>query len=58
MRAIGMAERALELMVDRARTREAFGGPLADQGLVRAAIAESRMQIDQARLLVLEDGAR
>ena len=53
MRAIGMAERALDLMVDRARTREAFGGPLADQGLVRAAIAESRMQIDQARLLVL-----
>jgi len=54
MRAIGMAERALELMVDRASSREAFGGPLADQGLVRAAIAESRMQIDQARLLVLE----
>jgi acyl-CoA dehydrogenase len=53
MRAIGMAERALDLMVDRARTREAFGRPLADQGLVRAAIAESRMQIDQARLLVL-----
>ena len=54
MRAIGMAERALDLMVDRARSREAFGGPLSDQGLVRAAIAESRMQIDQARLLVLE----
>ena len=54
MRAIGMAERALDLMVERARTREAFGGPLADQGLVRAAIAESRMQIDQARLLVLD----
>ena len=53
MRAIGMAERALDLMVDRARTREAFGRPLADQGLVRSAIAESRMQIDQARLLVL-----
>jgi acyl-CoA dehydrogenase len=53
MRAIGMAERATDLMVDRARTREAFGRPLADQGLVRAAIAESRMQIDQARLLVL-----
>jgi acyl-CoA dehydrogenase len=53
MRAIGMAERALDLMVDRARTRAAFGHPLADQGLVRAAIAESRMQIDQARLLVL-----
>jgi len=48
-----MAERATDLMVDRARTREAFGRPLADQGLVRGAIAESRMQIDQARLLVL-----
>ena len=54
MRAIGMAERALELLVDRARSREAFGGPLSDQGLVQSAIAESRMQIDQARLLVLE----
>ena len=54
MRAIGMAERALDLMVDRARSRQAFGGPLSDQGLVQAAIAESRMQIDQARLLVLE----
>jgi acyl-CoA dehydrogenase len=53
MRAIGMAERAVDLMVDRARTREAFGRPLADQGLVRGVIAESRMQIDQARLLVL-----
>jgi acyl-CoA dehydrogenase len=53
MRAIGMSERAIDLMVDRARTREAFGRPLADQGLVRAAIAESRMQVDQARLLVL-----
>jgi acyl-CoA dehydrogenase len=57
MRAIGMAERALELMVDRARAREAFGGPLSDQGLVQASIAESRMQIDQARLLVLETAA-
>jgi acyl-CoA dehydrogenase len=54
MRAIGMAERALELLVDRASSRIAFGGPLSDQGLVQAAIAESRMQIDQARLLVLE----
>ena len=57
MRAIGMAERALELLVDRARARVAFGGPLSDQGLVQAAIAESRMQIDQARLLVLETAA-
>jgi acyl-CoA dehydrogenase len=57
MRAIGMAERALELLVARASTREAFGGPLSDQGLVQAAIAESRMQIDQARLLVLHTAA-
>ncbi|WP_131741349.1 acyl-CoA dehydrogenase family protein [Actinomadura roseirufa] len=54
MRAIGMAERALELMCDRALTREAFGGPLARQGVVRAQIAESRMAIEQARLLVLK----
>jgi len=54
MRAIGAAERALSLMCDRARTREAFGGPLAEQGLVRAAIAESRVAIDQARLYVKE----
>src|SRR4051812_5331263 len=54
MRAIGMAERALDLMVARASSREAFGGPLSDQGLVQAAIAESRMQIEQARLLVLK----
>jgi acyl-CoA dehydrogenase len=57
MRAIGMAERALELLVARASAREAFGGPLSDQGLVPAAIAESRMQIDQARLLVLHTAA-
>jgi acyl-CoA dehydrogenase len=57
MRAIGMAERALELLVDRARSRQAFGGPLSDQGLVQSAIAESRLQIDQARLLVLETAA-
>jgi acyl-CoA dehydrogenase len=57
MRAIGMAERALELLVARASVREAFGGPLSDQGLVQAAIAESRMQIDQARLLVLHTAA-
>ena len=57
MRAIGMAERALELLVARASAREAFGGPLSDQGLVQAAIAESRMQIDQARLLVLHTAA-
>lgn len=53
MRAIGMAERALALMVDRAQNREAFGGPLAEQGVVRDLIAQSRIEIDQARLLVL-----
>jgi acyl-CoA dehydrogenase len=54
MRAIGMAERALELMVRRAQSRQAFGGPIADQGVVRQQIAESRMEIEQARLLVLK----
>jgi acyl-CoA dehydrogenase len=53
MRAIGMAERGLELMCRRALDRDAFGGPLADQGVVRAQIAQSRMEIEQARLLVL-----
>ena len=53
MRAIGMAERAIELMVDRALTREAFGRRLAEMGVVRHAIAESRMDVDQARLLTL-----
>lgn len=52
MRAIGAAERALDLLCRRAQERIAFGGPLADQGLVRAAIAESRVAIDQARLYV------
>ena len=54
MRAIGMAERALSLMVERARTREAFGHPLAGHGVVAAQIAEARMAIEQARLLVLK----
>jgi acyl-CoA dehydrogenase len=54
MRALGGAERALSLMVDRARDRHAFGGPLADQGLVQAAIAESRIEIEQVRLLTLK----
>jgi acyl-CoA dehydrogenase len=53
MRAIGMAERALEMMVERAKQRHAFGGPLSDQGVVREQIAQSRIEIDQARLLVL-----
>jgi acyl-CoA dehydrogenase len=53
MRLIGMAERALELMCTRVKSRVAFGRPLADQGTIRADIAESRMDIDQARLLTL-----
>ena len=51
MRAIGVAERALALMVERARTRVAFGKPLAEQGMVQHAVALSRNEIDQARLL-------
>jgi acyl-CoA dehydrogenase len=54
MRAIGLAERALEQMCRRAMEREPFGMPLADRGVTRERIAESRMAIDQARLLVLE----
>lgn len=53
MRAVGMAERALELACRRALVRVAFGRPLADQGVVRAQLAEARLAIDQARLLVL-----
>ncbi|MGV0836882.1 acyl-CoA dehydrogenase family protein [Mycolicibacterium thermoresistibile] len=51
MRALGSAERALALMVDRVQKRVAFGKPLAEQGVVREAIAQSRNEIDQARLL-------
>jgi len=50
--AIGMAERALALMVDRAKSRVAFGGPLAEQGVVQELIARSRIEIDQVRLYV------
>jgi len=53
MRALGVAERALELMCARASSRVAFGGPLSDQGVVQQHIAESRMAIDQARLLTM-----
>jgi len=53
MRAIGTAERAIEMMCRRANERVAFGGPLADKQFVQEAIAASRMEIDQARLLTL-----
>lgn len=53
MRLIGIAERSLELMCSRARSRVAFGKPVAEQGVVRQWIAEARLAIDQARLLVL-----
>jgi acyl-CoA dehydrogenase len=54
MRLIGVAERALEAMCKRVRQRVAFGKPIAEQGTIRADIAESRMEIEQARLLVLK----
>ena len=54
MRAVGMAERALALMVDRAKSRVAFGKHLSEQGVVLDLIAQSRIDIDQARLLVLK----
>jgi acyl-CoA dehydrogenase len=52
MRAVGMAERALSLMVDRAKERVAFGTPLAEQSSIRDMIALSRIEIEQARLLI------
>jgi acyl-CoA dehydrogenase len=54
MRALGMAERALDLTIRRAGDRVAFGKPIAAQGVFQARVAESRMAIDQARLLVLQ----
>lgn len=57
MRMIGVAERALEMMVARAKERVAFGKPLADQGVVQEAIALSRIEIEQARLLTLKAAA-
>lgn len=53
MRCIGVAERALETMCRRVQKRVAFGKPIAEQGTIRADIANSRMEIEQARLLVL-----
>src|SRR6195256_2786882 len=54
MRSIGVAERALEFMVKRALLRTTFGKTLAEQGTIRADIAESRMEIEQARLLTMK----
>ncbi len=54
MRLIGVAERALELLIKRAKARVAFGKPIAAQGVIRTWIAEARLEIEQARLLVLK----
>ena len=54
MRSLGMAERALELLCRRALAREPFGKPLSEQGVIQKWIAESRIEIEQARLLVLK----
>ncbi|MDC1210264.1 acyl-CoA dehydrogenase [Pseudomonadota bacterium] len=54
MRMIGQAERALELMINRAKSRVAFGKPISEQGVVMEAIADSRAEIEQTRLLVLK----
>jgi acyl-CoA dehydrogenase len=54
MRSIGVAERAIELMCARAEQRVAFGKPIADQGVIRDWIAESRVKVEQLRLLVLK----
>jgi acyl-CoA dehydrogenase len=54
MRALGMAERAFDLMVTRAKARTAFGGAIAEKGLIQDWIAEARWRLEQARLLVLK----
>jgi acyl-CoA dehydrogenase len=54
MRLIGMAERAFDLMCERVLDREAFGRPIAEQGVVQEWIAEARVRIEQARLLTLK----
>jgi acyl-CoA dehydrogenase len=54
MRSIGAAERCLDLMIQRSQARTAFGKPLSEQGVVREWIADARIRIEQARLLVLK----
>jgi acyl-CoA dehydrogenase len=54
MRAIGAAERCLDLMVQRSQARVAFGRPLSEQGVIQGWIADARIRIEQARLLVLK----
>jgi acyl-CoA dehydrogenase len=54
MRLVGVAERALELMRERVKEREAFGKPLAEQGVILEWIADSRIEIEQSRLLTLK----
>jgi acyl-CoA dehydrogenase len=58
MRMIGTAERALDAMIQRVKERVAFGKPLAEQGTIQADIAKSRIEIDQARLLVMHAAKR
>lgn len=57
MRMVGLAERALEMMVDRASSREVFGRRIADHGKFRTDLAECRIALEQARLLVLSTAA-
>src|SRR3954449_828872 len=54
MRLVGVAERAIELMCERVKQREAFGKPLAEQGVIMEWIADARMEIEQSRLLTLK----
>lgn len=58
MRAIGMAQRALDLAVARSKSRRAFGKRLADQDLLRAQVVECQLQIDQARMQVLATASK